>query len=56
MRGVHTKDPRASFTRRQERVASMDVFNERIPTAGSSVSFTADAFREALILTEGPVT
>ncbi len=52
MRGVHTEDPRASLTRTQERVGSVNAFNEWITTVGSSSSCIADACSEAQILAE----
>ena len=53
---AYTADPRASFIPMQERVASMDAFNEWNTTIGSAAYFIPAGFSEGQILAEGLVT
>lgn len=53
---AYTADPRESFIPMQERVASMDAFNEWNTTIGSAAYFIPAGFTEGQILAEGLVT
>ena len=53
---AYTADPRDSFIPMQERVASMDAFNEWNTTIGSAAYFIPAGFSEGQILAEGLVT